>query len=671
MLKSKLSKNILKILLLLLVVFISITFINDYFDFDVGKNTSLTDEEIEWLKNNEVLIYASDKNAPPLRYLDDNDGQYKGVLIDYVHFLSIELGIKIEVKPMLWEDVMLELTSGNADLCDMFASEERAKKFYFSKPIYNLRGILAINSDLTDEIKSLEDLKGRTMAIQKEDYASEYLAKNYPEINQLFVADLEEALHLVAEGKADATLGDEPVMTYQIDKHNLHNKITINDKAVYENQVVFAIPKSKPNLISIINKGINSMNEKNVLEKIQQKWFGISTPIVKYRDLDSIKGYIFISVIIVVVILTLLAIWNYSLKSQIKLRTKELEDSRNELQAVFDGMTEYMLVLDENKNIKNINRDFLKVLNKDKEQVLGLNYKESLGIFATKELDSLIDRAIEEGVYITEEIPINSYVYQVSLNILSNKDFNEKDILIFLFDITNDKISANKLLQTNKMYAIGELAAGIAHEIRNPLGIIRNHSYIIRNSDNNWEIVNKSLGHIDAAVARASKIIDNLLNFSRISGDKIEKINIFNFIENILELQNRILQKNNIEYEIVCNKGLVVDINQESLKHIIINLINNAMDAMEDGGKITIKAYEEENGIFLECIDTGVGIAKEDLEKIFNPFYTTKEPGKGTGLGLYIVYNEVKKLNGDISVDSKLGEGTIFKLFIPISREVA
>ena len=86
--------------------------------------------------------------------------------------------------------------------------------------------------------------------------------------------------------------------------------------------------------------------------------------------------------------------------------------------------------------------------------------------------------------------------------------------------------------------------------------------------------------------------------------------------------------KNNIEYDVVCNKGLVVPINQESLKHILINLINNAVDAMKNGGKITIKAYEKRNNLILECIDIGIGIAKEDLEKIFNPFYTTKEPEK-------------------------------------------
>lgn len=669
--KFSIRNNIIKIFILLFVVFISVIGLSRYFGLNFDKNTTLTEEELEWLENNVPLVYAADRNAPPLRYVDEEDGQYKGVLIDYIHYLSIELGTKIELKPLVWEDVMTELVSGNADMCDMFASEERSKKFLFSKPIYNLRGILAVNSELTDEIKSLDDLKGKTMAMQKEDYAGEYLSKNYPEINQYFVNDLEEALLLVAEGKAAATLGDEPVIIYQIDKHNLHSDVTVIEKPIYENQVVFAIPKSKPELIPILNKAINSINKKNVLEKIQQKWFRISTPIVTYRDLDSIKGYIALSILIVLVVLGLFAIWNYSLKSQIKVRTKELEDSRNELQAVFDGMTEYMLVLDESKNIKNINRGFLKELGKDKSQVLGTSYRESLGDFATEELDYLVDKALEEGNYITEELQINNYIYQVSLKALNSINSSRKYVLIFLFDITNEKISANKLLQANKMLAIGELAAGIAHEIRNPLGIIRNHSYIIKNSNNNWDIVNKSLGYIDSAVARASRIIDNLLNFSRISGDYVESTNMYSFIENILELQNKTMQKHNIEYEIICNKGMTVIINQESLKHILINLISNAIDAIENGGKITIKAYEDGNNLAIECTDTGIGIAKENLEKIFNPFYTTKEPGKGTGLGLYIVYNEVKKLNGDITVESVLGEGTKFKVVIPLEKEVA
>ena len=220
------------------------------------------------------------------------------------------------------------------------------------------------------------------------------------------------------------------------------------------------------------------------------------------------------------------------------------------------------------------------------------------------------------------------------------------------------------------MVAIGELAAGIAHEIRNPLGIIRNHSYILRMYNGENQTIKSSLNYIDQAVERARKIIDNLLNFSRISGEREEETNVYKFIENILELQGKIMQKNNINYEIDCKQELRIVINQESLKHILINLISNAIDAIDENGKIVVKAQVEEDKFLLECIDTGVGISKEDLDRIFNPFYTTKAPGKGTGLGLYIVYNEVKKLKGDISVESQVGKGARFSIMIPINKGV-
>lgn len=592
------------------------------------------------------------------------------MLIDYANFLSIELGTKIELYPMLWEDALKSLSKGETDMCDMFISEERGKHYLFTKPIYTLRSVIAVNKKLEDEVDSLKDLAGRTMAMQKGDYASEYLKKNYPNIKQIYVADLEEALFLVAQGQADATLGDEPVMVFQMDKNRLDNKVSIIEKPVYEEQVVFAVPKSKPQLVSILNKGIDSLNRKNALEMIQRKWFGISTPIVKVMSFEDIKGYMLIGMIIVMAVILLMTLWNKSLKKQIKLRTKELESSRNELQTVFDGMAEYMLVLDGNRSIRNINKAFLTALGKDKSEIMGRNYKECIDIFSNMELDELMDEALKKGTHVVEEKQFKSYIFQISVTPLKDTNDEIGSVLIFLNDVTNEKISNNKLLQANKMVAIGELAAGIAYEIRNPLGIIRNHSYILRMYNGENQMIKNSLNYIDQAVERARKIIDNLLNFSRISGEKEEETNVYKFIENILELQGKIMQKNNINYEIDCKQELRIVINQESLKHILINLISNAIDAIDENGKIVVKAQVEEDKFLLECIDTGVGISKEDLDRIFNPFYTTKAPGKGTGLGLYIVYNEVKKLKGDISVESQVGKGARFSIMIPINKGV-
>ena len=215
------------------------------------------------------------------------------------------------------------------------------------------------------------------------------------------------------------------------------------------------------------------------------------------------------------------------------------------------------------------------------------------------------------------------------------------------------------------MVAIGELAAGVAHEIRNPLGIIRNHSFIIKNQTDPG-MIKKSLEYIDSAVKRASRIIDNLLNFSRMSGETVENVDIKDFILNIIDLQGKTLDKLGIKPIINCPEDLTIGINVESLKHIFINLVSNAADSMKNGGDLTIDVDAGTDSIVFRVADTGHGIKDEDLTRIFNPFYTTKEPGVGTGLGLYIVYNEVEKQGGSIEVENKYGSGTAFIVKLPL-----
>lgn len=319
--KDKFSKtNILLSLLILIFVIFSLI----YFIIPGRSRNILNEKESQWLKSQEVLIYAADNNAPPLRFSDQMDGQYKGVLIDYINALSIELGINIEQHPMVWEDALENLSQGKTNLCDMFISEKRQEVYLFSKAIYNLRGVLAIDKEI-EGVRGLDDLKGKTFAMQRGDYASEYLALNYPEIDQILVNDLEEALFKVASGQAVATLGDEPVILFNIDKNILSDKITIVEQPIYENQVVFAVPKSMPELIPILNKGIDSLKQKNVLEKIQQKWFGISAPIVKAIDVSTMKRYALFASVLSGIIILLMILWNQSLQRLIRSRTKELE----------------------------------------------------------------------------------------------------------------------------------------------------------------------------------------------------------------------------------------------------------------------------------------------------------------------------------------------------------
>ncbi len=628
----------------------------------------LTDKEREWIEGEGVLVYSADRNAPPLRFVDKSDKQYKGVVVDYINSLSLEIGAKIELHPLLWEDALASLSRGETDICDMFSSEQRAKYYLFTKPIYNLRAVLAVRTDNDNSIRGLADLKGKVIATQRGDYANEYVETHYPDVKMRYVADVYEALELLRLGKVSAVMGDEPVVLYQVDKNNLRNEIKIIDKPLYENEVVFAVPKSKPELVTILNKGIDSLTRKGQLEKIQQKWFGISTPIVTNQIFSRLKNYIIAYVVLLIFILIVMITWNQSLKRQVEARTKELEDSRNDLQIVFDGITEYMIVVDSNNAIANANNAFINYAGYHKDSILNKPCKVYLKEFCGDCGSCLMMETFKTSLDYRKEIYSKSEAYELHTYPLKDSRGFVKNVLILINNITSEKISRNQILQSNKMIAIGQLAAGIAHEIRNPLGIIRNHSFILRHTSCSDEKTAKSLNSIDSAVQRASKIIDNLLNFSRISGNTQELVDIKSFIGNIMELQGKYMQKHDIAFELLCNDDLKCTVNQESLKHILINLFTNAADAINDSGKITVIAKLAEGGLYIECSDTGCGIKKEDQEKIFNPFYTTKDPGKGTGLGLYIVYSEVKRQNGEITVESDLDAGTSFKIFIPLKE---
>jgi len=222
------------------------------------------------------------------------------------------------------------------------------------------------------------------------------------------------------------------------------------------------------------------------------------------------------------------------------------------------------------------------------------------------------------------------------------------------------------MLQSTKMAAIGQLSAGIAHEIRTPLGIIRNNLYYMKKSQDK-ESISESIEVIESSVQRSNKIIDNLLNFSKLTDNTIEKINLFDLIQNIILLNKKNFTSKQITCLLNCEKDLSVEIYVESLKHVIINLINNAVDAMIHGGKLIID-ISYENELIIKITDNGQGISEESLNQIFDPFFTTKS--SGTGLGLYITYNEVLKMQGTIQASSQENVGTTFTIKLPLEQEV-
>jgi len=244
---------------------------------------------------------------------------------------------------------------------------------------------------------------------------------------------------------------------------------------------------------------------------------------------------------------------------------------------------------------------------------------------------------------------------------------------IICVDISDRKRLESQLIQSEKMAAIGQLAAGIAHEIRNPLGIITNALYDLGEVvDSHNPDVKEDLRIAKEEMARVQAIINNLLEFSRESRAELESVDVNDLLRKTLQLMNKSLQSSDVR--VVTEFGSLGSCmaNQNALRQVFLNLITNAVQAMPNGGELRLRTAPMLDGrIQLEFTDTGVGIPPEHLNDIFNPFFTTKAPGQGTGLGLSVVHSVVKRYRGDIRVESQVEQGTTFTIEFPCPCESA
>ncbi len=235
------------------------------------------------------------------------------------------------------------------------------------------------------------------------------------------------------------------------------------------------------------------------------------------------------------------------------------------------------------------------------------------------------------------------------------------------------------LIQTEKLAATGKLAAGVAHEINNPIGIILNRIECLEMEAAEKKIgkeIMKDLKVISEHAKRVSKIVGGLLAFSRqTSGDsKFQQMNINDILEKGVALFDRIALQKGVQIEKRLSNSLPPILGDfQKLEQAMVNLIDNALDATERGGRIIVESRKKfRNDYFVQILvsDTGCGIPKENLDKIFDPFFTTKDVGKGTGLGLAVSYGIIKEHHGKIEVKSDNGKGATFIITIPTVAEI-
>lgn len=263
---------------------------------------------------------------------------------------------------------------------------------------------------------------------------------------------------------------------------------------------------------------------------------------------------------------------------------------------------------------------------------------------------------LDEGPFLKEERKlIDSISIKIALIVKRHEQLEEKKTL------------ESKLMHADRLVTVGELTAGIAHELNEPLGTILGFAQLIQTNEAISEEVNADLNKIVKASMHAREVIRKLMTFSRYQDDgSRENVNLNSIINDGLYFLESRCKKESVEIVKTLEKNLpLVSGNAVQFHQVVVNLSVNAIQAMPNGGKLIMQTYSNTNGVNLVIQDTGIGIAEDNIPKIFDPFFSMKDSQTNTGLGLSVVHGIVGAFSGEISIESNLGVGTRFELTFP------
>lgn len=366
-------------------------------------------------------------------------------------------------------------------------------------------------------------------------------------------------------------------------------------------------------------------------------------------------------------------------QDEVKLRNK-----KNELQAIFDAVNDGVIVFDHNGSIQHLNHVCPQFFPAEALDGGGCrdvfhpdvafsphNCPVELALHGERVETSMV--SVREGS--------NPRYIDITANPIQDALGEKTRALVFMRDVTLKRLHEMQLIQTEKMSSIGVLATGIAHEINNPLTSVAGYAEALLRrfrdepqlgSDNRLDDFPKYLEVIVREAYHCKGIIGSLLNFGRKSDGMLGTVNLNGLLLEILELLKH--QPNYAEIEVSARlqekiPSILGD--PSGLRQVFMNLVINACHAIKDGGTVEVSTtYSvEEQAIFVQVSDTGCGIAHDVIDRIWDPFFTTKEVGKGIGLGLALSYNIVKRHGGEINVKSAAGEGSQFTVRLPACHE--
>ena len=340
-----------------------------------------------------------------------------------------------------------------------------------------------------------------------------------------------------------------------------------------------------------------------------------------------------------------------------------------------------VITLDRDGSILSWNKAAEDIMNISADDAVGKHFSQLVDNLGIPEVEkegllNSINRVVETGEkylgYKRQYTPFDTEALCININIsqLRNHSGDMLGLVVIFEDVTKEVRMEDEMRRISELAAVGQLAASIAHELRNPLSSIKGAAQYLRKEYGDHAAVCEFLDIIIEEVNILNRITTEFLDFARPMRLNLKEIDVNDVIFRTVQFMHLAITRNNIDVE----QRLAFEMprimaDDKQLEQVFRNMILNALQAMPDDGKLVIDSRPVPDGVQVTVQDTGIGISDEALSQIFVPFFTTKT--KGTGLGLSIVQKIIENHGGIISVESKLGEGTTFEIFLPICSDRA
>ncbi|AOT70520.1 transporter substrate-binding domain-containing protein [Geosporobacter ferrireducens] len=625
------------------------------------------------------LNVGIEPSLPPFQF--EEDGQLTGLNIEILNLIAEKNNIQINYIPMSKESSIRKLLDGRIDLVLGLRYDPRlSDQVYFTESIVQSVVCILAKTENSKEIQNNLN-SAYYLASVENDSAELNFLQNVRLINFNVAFNQEDAFELLLMDRADFLLGVKDTAEYLLNKHKPATEYTIIDSYTTPVEYSIAVKGDNRNLYSLLDKGISQLKLSGEYEKLYFKWVDNGEANIA-RRLESIIRISLIGLILGLVILFMSTLWNMQLKEQVKLKTLELSKTNLDLEAQIietrnNSELKDLICESSPRGIAIFDVDGMISIFNSSALAMAVLQEPPIGksIFDIEPMNLMLKETLdivmrERKSYTCDQFKYRrnhkEFIYRYIMYPLHNYEQKLRGAIITIEDITQECKLKEQIMEKDKNRALTQIVSGISHEIRNPLTTIKTFIELIPKKIDNQKFKEEIAVVVPEEIERVDNLIENLIDYAKPKRQNKTSFQLEELISSCLTLFKPVFDQNNIVYENHMQRRIYVYGDKNQIKQGIINFLLNAIDAIREKGeavhdpnyqgRILIDGFQEGNDVKLTLRDNGIGMNKDELERAYEIFYTTKEKGTGLGLPLSI---QMLEMNGcNVSIESLKYEHT-------------